>query len=114
MEKGEELPAKRECLPQPDDLQTQVIPQESSPCSSPVAPTPEPLSPILEKRACESSTYRYIKTKPFAFTTSNFYSHAYYSSFINLISDDESEWASDPAVQLILKQSIEGTCSDQR
>ena len=29
------------------------------------------------------------------------------SSFVNLISDDESEWTSDPAVQLILKQSVQ-------
>lgn len=27
---------------------------------SPIAPSPEPLSPVLEKRECESTTYRLV------------------------------------------------------
>ena len=55
--------AKRRCFPlsmESSEMMhkkpTGVV--EDSPCSSPIAPSPEPLSPILEKRVCESSTYR--------------------------------------------------------
>ena len=53
--------AKRQCFSQPVEKSptTDVQPAhlDNSPCSSPVAPSPEPLSPVLE---CESSTYRWI------------------------------------------------------
>ncbi|CAI8015066.1 hypothetical protein GBAR_LOCUS9375, partial [Geodia barretti] len=49
---------------------------------SPIAPSPQPLSPVLEERKCESTAY---------------------SCFVNLISDDEADWVQDPAVQLIIQ-----------
>ena len=33
------------------------------------------------------------------------------SSFVNLISDDDSDWEKDPAVQTILQQSMDGPLS---
>lgn len=76
---------------------------------SPIAPSPEPLSPVLEERKCESTTYRLVYTctcnHHFCITYS--LSLPFPSCFVNLISDDEAEWVQDPAVQLILQSSNE-------